>query len=244
MIDVASTGQQVLSQPLDIVYSFRQVMNAVASSGNVDAVLESVLDACAERLGYLYPCAALLDIREGRLVGRVVSSPRIWESFREATRKAGLQLDSILGYRSERRSAPRGTTGNDEVPPDALCYRPDPHGNLVVRVFLNRSPHVTTRFYDLVESQLDPHLADSVEQALGIESIALVPLVTGGRCLGSLVAGFPKARPITDLDLLLLDLFASLAALALENARLHQVLQEREQQELAGHSGGGGAVEA
>ncbi|MBI4493342.1 MAG: GAF domain-containing sensor histidine kinase [Chloroflexi bacterium] len=177
---------------------------AVASARPLEEVLRTLLDTCAHELDCLYPCLTLLEVRGGRLRGRLLCSPHTSEALRSA--------------------------GGVAPSPEPISYRLDRTENLVAQVYLEGSALVTPRYYDLVRPDLQAEVAAAAQQALGIGSIALLPLLAGGKCLGVLAVAAAPAQPIGDADLSVLGLFAGQAAIMIENARLHQDLRDREQQ--------------
>ena len=62
----------------------------------------------------------------------------------------------------------------------------------------------------------------------GVQSVALAPMVVGGRCVGALHAANKRDRaPFSAADLALLDAFAAQTAIVVENARLYRAGQRR-----------------
>jgi GAF domain-containing protein len=61
----------------------------------------------------------------------------------------------------------------------------------------------------------------------GLNSALIAPLVVGGRILGTVIIGHPRARLYTPTDLTLLQQIGNQIAIALENARLHQAARQR-----------------
>jgi signal transduction histidine kinase/CheY-like chemotaxis protein len=75
-------------------------------------------------------------------------------------------------------------------------------------------------------SRAAPSLALRVE-ALGVQSVMCVPLLSSGRVLGTIATTrFGECQPFTADDLSLLEDMADRAALAIENARLHEAERE------------------
>ncbi len=63
--------------------------------------------------------------------------------------------------------------------------------------------------------------------ALGMKSVAYLPLISGGDVVGVLYVNLTVPHHFSDNDKLLLELFADQAAIAIENARLYQNLERR-----------------
>lgn len=212
-----------------IVPLLRWLSLIIAQSRNTEEVLATILDACSEELNYLYPSVALLNVSGSRLVGRLISSSDTWERVRQVTRGVGVPLDGFLGLRGERRATRRaGQPG--EVPPDALCYQLETTENLVVQVFLDGTPAITTSLYDLLCPQLEAEAAAAVQQALGITSIAVLPLTARGRRVGVLTVASDSEQSVGAFDIPALEILAGQAAMVIENSRLYQELLSREQQ--------------
>ena len=213
-----------------IIRALQQAAAAVTSIRGLEDALCSILDACSSGLGFLYPSVAVLRAQGDRLVGRLIASAETWESTWRAQKDLALPLDGFLGRRQERRAASRYHAEMGSIPPDALSYRLATSENLVAHVFLERTPQFTTDYYDLLRPHLEAKVAALAQQALGIDSIALLPLLAAERCLGVFIVAGGPARPITDSDLPALEIFAAQAVLAIQSVRLHQDLREREQQ--------------
>lgn len=205
-------------------------MSAITGTRGLDEVLVAILDACCSGLGCCYPSIALLDASGDRLVGRIVTSSYTQRAVRQVAERTGISLNSFLACRSDRWASSRPAIVKFAAPSDATSYPVGATDNLVVRVFLNRSPLVTGHYHDLVRPYLHARAAGVVQQALGISCIALLPLLVAERCLGVLVVPSAQAHAFADLDLSALGLLAAEAAMAIENARVHEDLRHRERQ--------------
>src|SRR5215510_198721 len=72
--------------------------------------------------------------------------------------------------------------------------------------------------------------AQTVQRATGVRTIVAAPLLRDGVALGAIVIRRTRVRPFTTKQIALLKTFADQAAIAIENARLSQELQDRNAQ--------------
>lgn len=94
------------------------------------------------------------------------------------------------------------------------------HIGIAGRVATTRAPYWESDYLASTEIVHDPGV-DSAIEAEGIVSMLGVPLVAGGRFLGTLIAANRQERPFVRDDVALLTAFGDHAAVALENARLY-----------------------
>lgn len=94
------------------------------------------------------------------------------------------------------------------------------HVGIAGRVATTRAPYWESDYLASTEIVHDPRV-DSAIAAEGIVSMLGVPLVAGGRFLGTLIAANRQERPFVRDDVALLTAFGDHAAVALENARLY-----------------------
>ncbi|TAK32349.1 MAG: GAF domain-containing sensor histidine kinase [Chloroflexota bacterium] len=231
-------AEQVRSvQDEAVVRLLERLMPAVVNPKGLDETLSIMLEACVEELGYLYPSVALLYMRGDKLVGQVFSSPSTWDALRRTARLTQLPIDNILGRCSERRSASRVASGNADStapigrpPCHAISYSLALPDHPVVRTFLERRPHVTARFQDIARPYLEAEATAAIERALGIRSMALLPLCVEEKCLGLFIAARPAAQPFSAQDLSTLQVLSAQVTMAIESTRLRDNLRDREQQ--------------
>jgi len=214
----------------EVVEALQCAITTVATTQSFNDAVNGILEICAEKLGYLYPTVALLDESGGRLVGRVLVSPHLQRSFIEAVGNTGVPLDTFLGRRKERRATASRSYVSTNIPWDAISYRLDCVENAIVSVVLRQGPHITTRFHDIVRPDIKASTASVIQEILGVDSIAVLPLKSKERCLGVLTVASPKTRSFAKFDLPVLGLCAAQVVVAVQTMRLHQELQQREQQ--------------
>lgn len=170
---------------------------------DLDDALRSILDVCAEALGCAYSGLMVLDMHDGELTGRLILQPKTTKSLCSA----GLQ------------------------PPVAQwLLQLDLTQSLVARVFLEHRTRVVSCLHDLTRPHWDAYAVHLVQRSLGITSIALAPMLTGGECLGVVAAAFDKAQAVAEWHLTVLRLFARCAAASIKHADLSRTLVDREQQ--------------
>lgn len=104
-------------------------------------------------------------------------------------------------------------------------YPPEPgRGSLVGRVALERR---TIHIPDALE---DPDFDHEAVRLSGFRSLLAVPIFRAGSPFGALQLWRREPRPFTDHQILLLETFADQAMIAIENSRLFEELQSRNQQ--------------
>ncbi|WP_405534315.1 GAF domain-containing protein [Streptomyces sp. NBC_00075] len=94
------------------------------------------------------------------------------------------------------------------------------HVGIAGRVATTRAPYWASDYLASTEIVHHPGIDSSIE-AEGIVSMLGVPLIAGGRFLGTLIAANRQERPFVRDDVALLSAFGDHAAVALENARLY-----------------------
>jgi hypothetical protein len=94
------------------------------------------------------------------------------------------------------------------------------HIGIAGRVATTRAPYWESDYLASAGIAHDPGV-DSAIEAEGIVSMLGVPLIAGGRFLGTLIAANRQKRPFVRDDVALLTAFGDHAAVALENARLY-----------------------
>lgn len=94
------------------------------------------------------------------------------------------------------------------------------HIGIAGRVATTRAPYWESDYLASAEIVHDPGV-DSAIEAEGIVSMLGVPLIAGGRFLGTLIAANREERPFVRDDVALLTVFGDHAAVAVENARLY-----------------------
>jgi signal transduction histidine kinase len=114
---------------------------------------------------------------------------------------------------------------------ERLYPRPPGRDTVIARAILDRSVvHVP----DLDAERDVPSVTREVTRAAGYRSVLAVPMLREGDPIGALAIGrrelHGKARPFSEREIELLQTFASQAVIALENVRLFQELEARNQE--------------
>jgi len=101
--------------------------------------------------------------------------------------------------------------------------------NLAVRAALAGKIEVTHHLFDLFRPLVTQEMAETIQAAAGIRTLATIPLLAKGRLVGNLFAASRKSQ-LSETDLDSLQTLANQAAIAIENARLYQNLRESRDQ--------------
>lgn len=98
--------------------------------------------------------------------------------------------------------------------------------NIIVKVVKSGKLLTTKNILDLIRPLANKTTASAVQKVLKTKSMAVVPLAIRGKIKGVLVVSSQK-KEITKKEIELLSFLASQATLAIENAHLYGLLQER-----------------
>ncbi|MBI4317333.1 MAG: GAF domain-containing sensor histidine kinase [Chloroflexi bacterium] len=225
---VPSVDRATAEQLEAFVCATQQSMSDVASARSPEGVLSAVLDACCQWLGHLHVCFFLLDAQDDSLFGRMIVPQHTLDAVCKAIVDAMLSADDLANQQTNRPAlAPTSVMDGTTC---AIVCRIEAIDNLVARVFFERRPRVSSRFHDLFRPQVQAELADAVQAELGIRSVVLLPMCGKERCVGVFVVASDRSCPLTEQDLLALQVFAAGAAIGVEDARLRQELHDLEKQ--------------
>ena len=189
------------------IQALQETTGALLSSLDLQNVLNQIVNGVVSGLGYNGAMLAEYEEENDALTVRAVAvDPALGESsiIKAGEEMAGL---SVVGAAI--------TMDQDE--------------NLAVRSALTGKIEVTHHFFDLVRPQVPQDVAETIQAATGIQTLATIPLLAKGHLAGNLFAGSSRDE-ITETELESLRTFANQAALAIENARLYQNLRESRDQ--------------
>jgi len=171
-------------------------------------------------LGFNRAFLFLRDRRANALNGRMALGPesaeeagRVWSELSDSQRT----LDDAL---RDARHIPPGKTPLFEVIRDCR-YSLDDMQELPVRVFRERRAILVQNAWD------DDRVSPAFRDLFGATRLVAAPLLSKGRSVGVLMAdNIYNNRPIGERDLEILEMFASPAGLAIENAEAFADLRE------------------
>jgi len=201
-----------------------QIGDAVHSSVELEDVLVMILIGVTAEQGLRFNRAFLLlaDEEAGLLRGEIAIGPstpddaaRIWAELG----RLNLDLHGILNrFRGSARKENAGvneTVRRIEIPLDRWDH-------VLVRVLHER------RGLRVGPGEPDGAMPAELAEALGVDSLAVAPLLARDKAIGALVAdNAVTRRAISDEDVELLRQFAHHAGTAIENSRLYAELQEK-----------------
>jgi signal transduction histidine kinase len=110
-----------------------------------------------------------------------------------------------------------------ESAPDILGYRMPVENSVTGQVFKSGQPAI------IDDAQRDPRVHGQLAQRAGVESLLIVPLMSGSGPIGAISLADKTSGSFGPDDERMLTTLASGAAVALENARLYEAEQERRQ---------------
>ena len=123
-----------------------------------------------------------------------------------------------------RHIASRGTSGS---PVGRVEEVPISRDSISGRALLERR---TIAVDDVLEAGADFPVSLAIAQRSGFRTVVVVPLFREGEPFGSIMLRRQEVRPFTERELSLLQTFGDQAAIALENVRLFQEIQEKSRQ--------------
>lgn len=218
MEDLASEAR-ARAQELSILYD---IGTAMSTTLNLDRLLRIILTAATmggSGLGFNRAILLLTNERTNTLQGMMGVGPTSWEEAGRAWNEVALKHRSLMewiqtGELFEHRDSALNTLARGiRVPLNAE------KGVLALTV-LNK------RAYNISDASTDRLVPSWLRDALLVNSFATVPLIAKDRVIGVImVDNMFNQRPITDVDLRFLTMFANQAALAIENAIIHSNIE-------------------
>jgi two-component system sensor histidine kinase HydH len=195
---------------------------AMSTTLNLDRLLRIILTAATmggSGLGFNRAILLLTNERTNTLQGMLGVGPANWnEAGRVWSEVSGkhkslmewIQTGELFEYRdSELNALARG-----------IRISLDPAAGVLALTALNKRP------YNIVNAAGDPIVPREFRELLGVNNFATVPLVAKDRVIGVIfVDNMFNQRPITDMDIRFLTMFAQQSALAIENAVIHTNLE-------------------
>jgi hypothetical protein len=195
---------------------------AMSTTLNLDRLLRIILTAATmggSGLGFNRAILLLTNERTNTLQGMMGIGPTSWEEAGQAWSEVANRHRSLMewiqtGDLFEHRDSPLNTLAKGiRVPLNA-------DGGVLALTVLNKRP------YNIAGASSNPVVPTWLTKTLQVNNFATVPLVVKDRVIGViLVDNMFNQRPITDGDLRFLTMFASQAALAIENAIIHSNLE-------------------
>ena len=207
------------AQELSILYD---IGTAMSTTLNLDRLLRIILTAATmggSGLGFNRALLFLTNERTNTLQGMMGVGPTSWEEAGRAWSEVSRIHKSLMewiqtGALFENRDSTLNTLARGMRVPLVQ------DGEVLAFTVLNKKP------YNITDAAGDPLVSRELREALQVNSFATVPLISKDRVIGViLVDNMFTQRPITDVDIRFLNLFAHQAALAIENAIIHTNLE-------------------
>lgn len=184
------------------IRALQEITGALLSSLDLPEVLDQIVQSVVSGLGYNAAMLAAYDEHVNSLsVQAVAADPSLVEA-----------AEGLVGLRVLETGITLDQTEN-----------------LAVRAALAGKMELTHHLYDLFRPWVTQEIAEIVQAAAGIHTLATIPLRAKGQLVGNLFAGSSKNK-LSRTDLHSLQILANHAAIAIENARLYQDLRDSRDQ--------------
>ena len=184
------------------IQTLQETTGTLLSSLDLQKVLDQIVESVVSGLGY---SAAMLahydDPSDALLVQAIAADPTLIKAGEERVGLRVLEANITL----------------------------DQTENLAVRAFLTGEIAVTHQLYELFRPVVTREVAEKIQAAAGIHTLATMPLRAKGRPIGNLFAGSSR-KQLSQTDLDSLQALGNHAAIAMDNAQLYQHLGERLQE--------------
>jgi len=207
------------AQELSILYD---IGTAMSTTLNLDRLLRIILTAATmggSGLGFNRALLFLTNERSNTLQGMMGVGPISWEEAGQAWSEVSNIHKSLMewiqtGALFEHRDSSLNTLAK------GIRIPLSQNGEVLALTVLNKKP------YNITDAAKDPLVSRELRDALKVNCFATVPLIAKDRVIGViLVDNLFTQRPITEVDIRFLNLFAHQAALAIENAIIHTNLE-------------------
>ena len=107
----------------------------------------------------------------------------------------------------------------------------DDTSNLTVKVSREQQSQIVSQWSQVLSPPLTSENANQAQQAAGIQTTTLVPIIAKGKSLGVLMFGMAKPQEmVSEAEQSLMRGFTDIVAIAVENARLYSSLDEASKQ--------------
>jgi signal transduction histidine kinase len=201
-----------------------EVGNALRSTLNLEEILEIILIGvtAGQGLGFNRAFLLLLNEEENLLEGKIAIGPsnpaeakRIWEDL--STKKQSLE-EVLHSYKDALRK--KDILVNDLV--KKLRISSSDQNNFLIQSMQQK------KALSVRKDKTDSETNKSIFEILGIDSLAVVPLVSKDKVNGVLLADNSiNQKPIEEEDVKLMQIFAHHVSTAIESSKLYQKLAEQ-----------------
>ncbi len=214
-----ATEARTRAQELTILYD---IGTAMSTTLNLDRLLRIILTATTmggTGLGFNRAILLLTNERTNTLQGMMGVGPTNWEEAGRAWSEVAVKHRSLMewiqtGDLFESRESPLNTLAK------GIRVPLDPQEGVLALTVLNK------RAFNITDAASHLSVPDWLKNLLKVDAFATVPLVVKDRVIGViLVDNMFNQRPISEVDLRFLTMFANQAALAIENAIIHSNLE-------------------
>jgi len=195
-------GDEPRSEPGDAICDMRTLQElgeALQSSLDLRHTYEAIVRATVTILGYRMALLAVVDEKRKALVLRAsFVSPDL---------------------RSDSRVLDGEWWEGVEIPIDGA-------DGLLMHLARGKQMAVSYSLSEVLGSAIDPRRAEALQRELRSAVLLVIPLLSRGQLVGSLIAGADRPQ-VADREIALMTAFASQSAMAIENAKLYDTANQR-----------------
>ncbi len=205
MIMDSSAQDEVVSK--DLAKALWKISKVVLDTLDFNEVSQKICDSLLSELGYLN-------------LGYRIIVLSLYDK-----ESGGLKRVS-LSQTPEAKAA----TAASAIPFEKIVIPIDQTENYCVRAFLDQKKYVTTDWKDILTPPLSPQEARTNQEASGIKTSMILPILLKGKSVGvvifSMVKGYSEVK---ETELELLSGFTDIVAIAVQNAELYSNLEQTSQ---------------
>lgn len=189
-----------LTEQNRLLSALRNLDQAVLSTLELEELSQIIVDLVYKELKYMFGTIALIT-PDGRGLRRIAMSKTQNEKIEQSLEIVPIPFKQQI------------------VPMDAT-------DNILIKAILERKSFVTSSLYDIQKGLFSPDVSKKIEQLLNIKRIHVYPLVAREKALGIIYYGSTLEKEASQLELTIMEQFASEVAGALDHALLYQDIKK------------------
>ncbi|MBM4081034.1 MAG: GAF domain-containing protein, partial [Planctomycetes bacterium] len=206
----------------------RQLGEAMSGTLDLDRLLHLVLTCvtAGHALGFNRALLLLANESGAALEGKMAVGPLSWADAARIWRELSAQFASLEDFLADYlRKTEHGPMPFQDVMSELVFPVGGESEGVVAQSVRDGKPIVVR------DAISDPRVGEKLRAILATPEFVCVPLVAKGRPLGAIIAdNLYSGAPITDEHVQLLAMFAAQAALAIENAKAYEKLEDQMRQ--------------
>ncbi|GEM_PF-1983405 len=189
-----------LTEQNRLLSALRSLDQAVLSTLEIEELSQIIVDLVYKELKYMFGTIALIT-PDGRGLRRIAMSKTQNEKLEQSLEIVPIPFKKQI------------------VPMDAT-------DNILVKAILERKSFVTNKLYDIQKGLFPPDVSEKIEKLLNVKKIHVYPLVARKKALGIIYYGSTLEKEVSQLELTIMEQFASEVAEALDHALLYQDIKK------------------